>query len=559
LPSADPRHRGRFRRVIGKLTPRTFQARLTLAFVGVVALTLVLVSFFVINRLDDYFYKQQAAELEGRARLVASAVETLIGGDTTDADGNATPVISSDDQLDPVVVRDLTRSVNQRYLADQIAQADVQIVIGREPVTPDGPLTPAINGVFTASLQAAPVAGQTREQLLASPVRVRAPGPFFPYVIDVRLSNPYTFRQSTVANVASLLAAVAIVALGVAMVVAAATALRFTTPLRRLTEAARSLAEGNLAMRIKRADVRAGSSELSELAVQFNAMADQVEESVEMIRRDRDRSRDFLADVSHELRTPIAALLTFNELLTERAGDDPAARAEFLESSRVQLERLDWLAQNLLELSKLESGLVLLDLRPEDLRTAVESAVEQATPAARRRKVELTVSLPEGPLRIRHDPPRIGQVLTNLIGNAIKFTPPGGKVSIALSPHRDGARIDVTDTGVGIDASELPRIFDRFYRGSRANEARGSGSGLGLAIVRSIVDMHHGSVAVDSRLGTGSRFTVILPRDPRAADAEPLNAAAVDSETASDIPAERPKVADSSPSGASGLNSEASG
>jgi signal transduction histidine kinase len=559
LPSADPRHRGRFRRVVRKLTPRTFQARLTLAFVGVVALTLVLVSFFVINRLDDYFYKQQAAELEGRARLVASAVETLIGGDTTDADGNATPVISSDDQLDPVVVRDLTRSVNQRYLADQIAQADVQIVIGREPVTPDGPLTPAINGVFTASLQAPPVAGQTREQLLASPVRVHAPGPFFPYVIDVRLSNPYTFRQSTVANVASLLAAVAIVALGVAMVVAAATALRFTTPLRRLTEAARSLAEGNLAMRIKRADVRAGSSELSELAVQFNAMADQVEESVEMIRRDRDRSRDFLADVSHELRTPIAALLTFNELLTERAGDDPAARAEFLESSRVQLERLDWLAQNLLELSKLESGLVLLDLRPEDLRTAVESAVEQATPAARRRKVELTVSLPEGPLRIRHDPPRIGQVLTNLIGNAIKFTPPGGKVSIALSPHRDGARIDVTDTGVGIDASELPRIFDRFYRGSRANEARGSGSGLGLAIVRSIVDMHHGSVAVDSRLGTGSRFTVILPRDPRAADAEPLNAAAVDSETASDIPAERPKVADSSPSGASGLNSEASG
>jgi signal transduction histidine kinase len=476
-------------------------------------------------------------------------------------ESGATTLISADNELDPVVVADLTRSENQGYLADQVAQADVEIVIGREPVTPDGPLTPAINGVFTASLQAPPVAGQTREQLQASPVRFPVTvSPFPPYVISVRLSNPYTFRQSTVANVASLLAAVAIVALGLAMVVAAATALRFTTPLRRLTEAARSLAEGNLAMRIKRADVRAGSSELSELAVQFNAMADQVEESVEMIRRDRDRSRDFLADVSHELRTPIAALLTFNELLTERAGDDPAARTEFLESSRVQLERLDWLAQNLLELSKLESGLVLLDLRPEDLRTAVESAVEQATPAARRRNVELTVSLPEGPLRIRHDPPRIGQVLTNLIGNAIKFTPPGGKVSIALSPHRDGARIDVTDTGVGIDASELPRIFDRFYRGSRANEARGSGSGLGLAIVRSIVDMHHGSIAVDSRLGTGSRFTVILPRDPRATDAEPQTAATADSQSSPDtLSTERPKVADSSPSGASGLNSEASG
>ncbi len=522
MPSGKPRHRGRFRRVIGKLTPRTFQARLTLAFVGVVALTLALVSIFVINRLDDYFYKQQANELEARARLVYSVVEATIVRDLRES--GATTLISADNELDPVVVDELTQSENQRYLADQVAQADVEIVIGREPVTPDGPLVPAINGTFEASLQAPPVAGQTREQLQASPVRRHVPGPPFPYAIDVRLSNPYTFRQSTLANVTSLLAAVAIVALGVAMVVAAATALRFTTPLRRLTEAARSLAEGNLAMRIKRADVRAGSSELSELAVQFNAMADQVEESVEMIRRDRDRSRDFLADVSHELRTPIAALLTFNELLTERAGDDPAARAD-----------------------------------PEDLRTAVESAVEQATPAARRRRLELTISLPDGPLRIRHDPPRIGQVLTNLIGNAIKFTPPGGKVSIALSPHRDGARIDVTDTGVGIDASELPRIFDRFYRGSRANEARGSGSGLGLAIVRSIVDMHHGSIAVDSRLGTGSRFTVILPRDPRAAEAEPVTAAAEDGQAALDTPTELPKVADSSPSGASGLNSEASG
>ncbi len=114
-------------------------------------------------------------------------------------------------------------------------------------------------------------------------------------------------------------------------------------------------------------------------------MADRLEESVEIIRRDRDRSRDFLADVSHELRTPLAALRTFNELLREGADDDLDARSEFLESSGQQIERLDWLAQNLLELSKLDSGLVLLDLRPDDLRAAVESAVEQSAPAARKR------------------------------------------------------------------------------------------------------------------------------------------------------------------------------
>ena len=543
------------------MAPRTFQARLTLAFVGVVALTLALVSVLVVNRLDDYFTQQQVAELQGRATLVKTFVDVNLARPEVT---HGAPVVLSGNVVNPFVVAYLENADVQNLLANLLAQADVEITLGFPSTDGDSPVVAATNGVFHAALRSAPLRGQAREPLEGGPFTYDSAESGFKYAIVVKLSNPYTFRQFSIANVTSLLFAVGIVALGLAMIVAAATAHRFTTPLRRLTEASRALAEGDLGQRIELAEVRAGSSELTALAVQFNAMADRLQESVEIIRRDRDRSRDFLADVSHELRTPIAALLTFNELLTERAGDDPAARAEFLDSSRVQLERLDWLAQNLLELSKLESGLVLLDLRPEDLRTAVESAVEQATPAARRRKLALTMSLPDSPLRIRHDPPRIGQVLTNLIGNAIKFTPPGGSVSVAVAPHLDGARIDVTDTGVGIDAIELPRIFDRFFRGSRANEARGSGSGLGLAIVRSIVDMHHGSIAVDSRLGTGSRFTVFLPRDPRAIETEPVAPSVpADSEPPDTREGERgdptPKVVETSPSGASGLNSEVSG
>ena len=207
---------------------------------------------------------------------------------------------------------------------------------------------------------------------------------------------------------------------------------------------------------------------------------------------------------------------TFNELLVEGAADDPSTRAEFLESSRAQLERLDWLAQNLLELSKLDSGLVLLDLRPDDLRSAVEQAVEQSAATARRRGVELTMERPESPIQIRHDPVRIGQVVANLVGNAIKFTPRGGRVGVQVRGDAEGgATITVADTGVGIDPAELPRIFDRFFRGSGASEARGSGSGLGLAIVRSIVEMHGGSVTVESRLGAGTTFRVTLPAIPR--------------------------------------------
>jgi signal transduction histidine kinase len=212
------------------------------------------------------------------------------------------------------------------------------------------------------------------------------------------------------------------------------------------------------------------------------------------------------------------------ELLQGPAGTDPVTRAEFLATSRQQLDRMDWLAHNLLELSKLESGLLRLDLRPDDLRSTVESAFEQADPAARRRGVTMELRLPPAPVRVHHDPQRIGQVVANLLGNAVKFTPRGGSVVVTVEPHRDGARLEVRDTGVGIDASEIPHIFDRFYRGSRANEARGSGSGLGLAIVKSIVDMHGGRISVESGVGTGTTFVVILPRDPKHAEEMPAPA-----------------------------------
>ena len=490
-----------------RLAPRTFQGRLTLGFVGVVAVTLALVSLLVINRLGDYFDQQQRAELEARGRTVGE----YVAGVAEDASGLQL-VVNVDGVVNPAVVAKLTQSNQRRILADLLAQADVDISIG---TLVNGQFTPASGGQFHAIHLAAPQEGQLRESLVGDPVQFHVDSPFVPYVVQVRLSKPYTFRATALANVTGLLAIIGLIALGVSIVVAAGLARRFTGPLRRLTEASRGLAEGDLSRRVPGAVLRAGPAEMNDLAVAFNTMAARVEEAVELIRRDRDRSRDFLADVSHELRTPIAALRTFNELLRERAGSDPVARAEFLESSAGQIERLDWLAQNLLELSKLDSGLVLLDLRPDDLRATVEQAVQQAAAMAERREIGLAVLLPESPIRIRHDAVRIGQVVTNLVANGIKFTPRGGRVSVEVRQQRDGARIVVADSGVGIDASELPHIFERFYRGSQASEARGSGSGLGLAIVHSIVDMHGGSVVVESRVGGGSTFTVWLPRDPR--------------------------------------------
>jgi signal transduction histidine kinase len=508
---------------VSRALPRTFQGRLSLAFVMVFALAVGIVSVLTIVVLDSDLRAQEETNLEARANAVAAVVRVKAETAAALDPANATVVSASGVLNDNILAAISEQAVLTDY-ANNVAQADLRLRFGFGSETSNGTAfiaaTPA--SVFTAQLTAQPGRGQDRDPISFTQVfKFEDPQGVKPtWYLEVTLSGPYTTRQSTIASVVWFLFISSMGGLLLAIVVSAFLARRFTTPLRRLTDAARALAEGDLARRVPADRARTGGAEITELSRQFNAMADQVEETMETIRRDRDTGREFLADVSHELRTPLAALRTFNELLREKAGDDVAARTEFLEASAQQIERLDWLAQNLLELSKLDSGLIRLDLRPDDLRATIESAVEQAQVSARRRGLDLTTDLPDEPLVTRHDPQRLGQVLTNLIGNALKFTPRGGSVRVVLSPRNRGARIQVIDTGVGIDAAELPKIFDRFYRGSRANEARGSGSGLGLAIVRSIVEMHGGRVMVESRIGTGSTFTVTLPSDPRtSADA----------------------------------------
>ncbi len=368
--------------------PRTFQGRLTVAFIAVIALTLSLVSMLVLNRLDDYFVSQQKADLGERSTTVSGYVQGVAREKTLGA-----PVVGADGLVDERVVDTLNSPVYRSFIADRLGQADVIVRFG--VTVPQGDravFMPSPNGTFQMNLQAPPAPGQSREATFVTDWYGGGPA-LERYTLEITLANPSTYRASAIANLIGLLAAIGLFALGLAVVVSAALTRRFTTPLRQLTDASRALAEGDLSRRVPAAQLRAGSTELGELAVQFNTMADRLEESVEISRRDRDRSRDFLADVSHELRTPLAALRTFNQLLMETAGDDPEARAEFLESSAGQIERLDWLAQNLLELSKLDSGLVLLDLRPDDLRAAVESAAHQHDAAAARRGVRLSVDL----------------------------------------------------------------------------------------------------------------------------------------------------------------------
>lgn len=277
-----------------------------------------------------------------------------------------------------------------------------------------------------------------------------------------------------------------------------------TAPLRNLTAAANQMSGGDLSIR---APVR-GKDEIGQLARQFNQMAGQLEASFAKLASERDSLRRFIADASHELRTPITALKNFNELLQGAAVDDPAARDEFLAESQVQLDRLEWITHNLLDLSRIEAGLVPLDMASHDVGELTEMAASTFKALAHQKGIELQVKPPSPGLEISCDRARIELALSNLLDNGLKFTPAGGRVAVGVEQAGQNVQIWVQDTGPGIAPADLPNIFERSYRGQGSRVA---GSGLGLAIVRSIVQAHGGHVAVESEPGTGSRFVVELP------------------------------------------------
>ncbi len=328
-----------------------------------------------------------------------------------------------------------------------------------------------------------------------------------PIRFHITVSEPYTSRLTTLERVRSTLLFTGLLALLASLVVGVPAARRFTAPLARLRRAASRLAQGQLDERAPRSDI----VEIDDLARQFNVMADRLSESLRLLEADRDRLREFVADVSHELRTPIAALRAFTEL--QRDGQvDEATRREFLDRSSEQISRLEWMSTNLLDLSRIDAGIFPLDMRPGDLRDPIRSVVEAHAELAEQRGVSLLSEVPSAPVMLRFDRERIVQLLTNLVGNGLKFTPRGGEVRVTLTDVPEGATLVVHDTGPGILAAELPHVFERFYRGTNVGDARASGSGLGLAIARSIVEMHGGQIEVASAVGEGSAFTVRLPR-----------------------------------------------
>ncbi|MBI5198140.1 MAG: phosphate regulon sensor histidine kinase PhoR [Nitrospirae bacterium] len=222
--------------------------------------------------------------------------------------------------------------------------------------------------------------------------------------------------------------------------------------------------------------------------------------------------KDFVANVSHELRTPMTSIKGYIEVLLEEFEEEPPKRREFLEILKNQTDRMNNIISDLLILSQIESGRYQWRREEIAIRPWLLRSVEPFRPLASSKKLSLTVDIPEDIGTLTGDPEKLTQIVSNLLDNAIKYSPEGGKIGVrALFSPRE-VDILVEDTGIGIPPKELTRIFERFYRVDRARSREMGGTGLGLSIVKHVAEAHGGQVSVESTPGKGSLFTVRLPR-----------------------------------------------
>ena len=236
------------------------------------------------------------------------------------------------------------------------------------------------------------------------------------------------------------------------------------------------------------------------------------------IRRLETVRRDFVSNISHELRTPLASLRAIVDTLRGGAIEDPPAAAHFVERMDVEIEDLTLMVEALLELSRAESGQVPIRLVPVSVSEVLDPAIERLRPQAERGQLTLLANIPAGLPPILADPEQLHVVVTNLIQNAIKFTPAGGQIRVEATRAGDAVSISVSDTGIGIPADLLPRVFERFYKADRSRASRGTG--LGLAIARHIVQAHGGEISAKSTEGQGSVFTfTVLAAEASVEDA----------------------------------------
>jgi signal transduction histidine kinase len=277
--------------------------------------------------------------------------------------------------------------------------------------------------------------------------------------------------------------------------------------IRVIDQAAQSIAQGNLEVRVP----VQGRDELAGLANTFNAMAAQLQ-AAELKQRELEvLRRDLIAWVSHDLQTPLASIRAVVEAVADGVVEDPETIKRYLGNAQRDIRALSVLIDDLFQMAQIDAGGMSMNREFTSLSDLISDTLESFSELATRQAVALEGQVKPGVDLVYMDTQRIGRVLNNLVGNALRYTPSGGKVLVRASPDVSGCLVEVIDTGEGIPPEDLPHVFERFYRSEKSRNRLTGGAGLGLAIAYGIVEAHGGQIGVESTLGEGTRFWFTLP------------------------------------------------
>ena len=276
----------------------------------------------------------------------------------------------------------------------------------------------------------------------------------------------------------------------------------------QLQTAALAVAKGDLSVRVP----AKGNDELAALARSFNDMAEQLRQAQRKQRELDNLRRDLIAWVSHDLQTPLASMRAIVEALVDGMVEDKETNQRYLRTMQREIYDLSLLIDDLFQVAQFDAGGLVLELEENSLVDLISDTLESFSKLAEEREISLNGSVDAEVDPVFMDAPRVGRVLNNLLSNALRHTPPGGQVQVRASRESGWARVEVSDTGAGIPAEDMPYLFQRFYRGEKSRSRSTGGAGLGLAIARGIVEAHGGKIGVESSPGQGSRFFFTLPR-----------------------------------------------
>lgn len=271
-------------------------------------------------------------------------------------------------------------------------------------------------------------------------------------------------------------------------------------PIERLTDSVKTITLGKYDTKVE----IEGIDEIGELGKAFNMMTTKLYQVEE-------RRKKFVSNVSHELRTPMTSMkIVSDTLLSSPSWEEPVYR-EFMQDINTEIDRLNKIIDSLLYLVRVEKDELELDYSTTYVNYLIEWVIKTLNPIALKKDIHLSLNA-TNKIQIQLDQEKMQQCLLNIIGNAVKYTPENGSVSVDLEENREDIIIRVNDTGIGIPEKDLPFIFDRFYRVDEARARKTGGTGLGLAIAQQIIQLHQGSISVTSQLGEGTQVTITLPK-----------------------------------------------